>query len=88
MSGLLPKFVKGGLLYGTFTQETPGGTVNGTNTAFTLASTPTANGTVVLTQNGLVLVQGTDYTISGTSITMAAAPLSSQTLYAYYVKAS
>lgn len=88
MSGLLPKFIKGGLLYGTFTQETPGGTVNGTNTAFTLVSTPTASGTVVLTQNGLVLVQGTDYSISGSSLTLTTAPVIGQNLYAYYLKAS
>jgi len=67
-------------------QETPSGTVNGTNTAFTLAFTPTAAASVLLSLDGLILRQGTDYTISGTSITMTAAPTVGQYLWAQYTK--
>lgn len=78
----------GTLSFSTEVQETPSGTVNGSNTAFTLANTPSAAGTVELTLDGIVLIQGggNDYTISGTSITMATAPAAGQTLYAKYRK--
>ena len=69
----------------TWKQEVPGGTINNSNTAFTLASTPTANAAVHLYQDGLILVQGVDYTISGVNITMTTAPNFFQSLYASYV---
>lgn len=52
------------------TRETPSGAVNGTNTAFTLASTPIA-GTEEVFINGLLMEPGAgnDYTISGATIT-------------------
>lgn len=68
----------------TETQETPSGTVNNSNLAFTLAHTPLTNASVKLYQDGLILKQGTDYTISGTGITMTTAPNYGQTLYAVY----
>jgi hypothetical protein len=69
-------------------QEIPSGTVNGTNTTFILSNTPPANSAVVLTMNGLTLVQGSgnDYTISGATITMLSAPATGQKLYAVYSK--
>lgn len=55
------------------TGETPAGTIDGTNTVFTLAHIPiTATMTVYL--NGLFEVFGTDYTVSGKQITFAVAP--------------
>lgn len=60
------------------TGELPSGTINGSNTAFTLANTPTA-GSVRLFYNGQRLRVGAteDYTISGAAITMLFAPKSS-----------
>jgi hypothetical protein len=72
----------GGL--GTPTQETPGGSINGSNTAFTLANTPQSGPAVILTLDGLTQIQGVDYTISGTSITMTTAPALGQMLWATY----
>ncbi len=71
-----------------FVQEVPSGTVNGSNTSFTLANTPGAAASVLCHLDGLVLTQGggNDYTISGATITMATAPATSQTLWCYYVK--
>jgi hypothetical protein len=68
-------------------QETPSGTVNGSNTSFTLVNTPVAS-TLSLVLDGLTLIQGAgkDYTISGTTITMATAPATAQKLYATYSK--
>lgn len=62
------------------TGEVPGGTINGSNTAFTLANTP-ANGfggvsTLELFYGGELLKSGAgnDFTLSGTAITMLFAP--------------
>lgn len=78
----------GGLTISNFVfNETPSGTVNGSNTAFTLANTPTS-GTVRLYIEGWRLVPGAgnDYTISGANITMAVAPLTGERLTADYLK--
>lgn len=68
-------------------QETPSGTVNGSNTSFTLANTPTA-GSVHLWLEGWLLIPGAgnDYTISGSNITMLTAPLTGERLRASYRK--
>lgn len=65
-------------------QEVPAGTINSSNTAFTLAHTPIASANVKLYQDGLFLRQGTDYTISGAAITMTTAPATGQVLDAVY----
>jgi hypothetical protein len=67
------------------TRETPSGTMNGTNTTFTLANTPTT-GSEELYLNGLLQDEGTgnDYTISTSTITMLVAPLSSDKLRVSY----
>jgi hypothetical protein len=65
--------------------ETPTGTINGTNAAFTLANTPQW---LQLYLNGVVLEVGigNDYTISGTAITMLLVPQTGDKLRAYYAK--
>lgn len=67
--------------------EVPSGTINGSNTSFTLANAPTA-GTVRLYLNGLRqrAGAGNDYTISGATITMLAAPLTGEYMEADYRK--
>jgi len=69
------------------TEETPSGSINGSNTAFTLANTPTA-GTLKLYLNGLRLKSGAgnDYTLSTATITMTTAPVSGDVLLADYMK--
>lgn len=68
--------------------EVPSGTVNGSNVTFTLANTPPANATVMLTIDGLTLTQGSgkDYTISSATITLATAPVVGQVIWAVYHK--
>jgi hypothetical protein len=68
------------------TSETPTGTVNGSNTAFSLANTPI--GFVHVYLNGLLLEvgAGNDYTISGANITMLYAPLTGSKLRVSYFK--
>lgn len=55
--------------------EVPSGLINGTNVTFTIANTPLTD-TVDVYLNGQLLVvgAGNDYTISGTTVTMAQAP--------------
>jgi fiber protein len=69
------------------TRETPTGTINGVNTTFTLAATPTA-GTEEVFLNGLLLEPGAgnDYTISGATITMLVVPQTGDRLKVNYRK--
>jgi hypothetical protein len=69
------------------TRETPGGLMNGANTTFTLANTPILN-TESVFLNGLLQEPGAgnDYTISGATITMLAAPQSTDRLRVNYQK--
>jgi hypothetical protein len=69
------------------TRETPGGTVNGSTTAFTLANTPIA-GTEHVYLNGILQEPGAgnDYTISGVTITYLTAPLTGDKLRVSYMK--
>lgn len=68
-------------------KETPSGSVNGSNVTFTLADTP-VSGSEHVYLNGLLQESGSgnDYTISGTTITMAAAPLSGEKIRVSYRK--
>ena len=67
------------------TREVPTGTINGSNTAFTLANTPVA-GSETLYLNGVVQNSGAgnDYTISGAAITYLTAPSTGDILLASY----
>jgi hypothetical protein len=67
--------------------ETPSGTINGSNTNFTLANTPNPAASLQLQLGGIFLTQGVDYTLSGATITFLAAPdasLSGQPFKAFY----
>lgn len=65
--------------------EIPSGTVNGTNPTFTLANTPVA-GTMAVYVDGLRMLAGTDYLISGGTITFqtGAIPMTGDTVLADY----
>lgn len=68
-------------------REAPSGSINGSNTAFTLASTPVA-GTEQVYLNGILQHPGAgnDYTISGASITYLSAPQTNDKLFVTYLK--
>lgn len=65
--------------------EAVAGTVNGVNTAFTVANSPID---IMLYVNGVLQKEGAgnDFTISGANITMLYAPLTGSTLTATYTK--
>ena len=69
------------------TEETPSGSINGSNTSFTIANTPTA-GTVKLYLNGVRQKSGAgnDYTITTITITMTTAPVSGDVMIVDYMK--
>ncbi len=69
------------------TRETPTGTVNGSNTSFTLANTP-LSGTEQVFLNGVLQEPGAgnDYTISTNTLTYLAAPISGDRLRVSYQK--
>lgn len=56
----------------------------GAQTAFTLSQTPFNTGHVQVFQDGILLIYTTDYTISGTTLTMVTAPALGQTLAVIY----
>lgn len=64
--------------------ETPSGTINGSNTAFTLAHTPSPAASLMLFQNGVLNRRMTDYTLSGANITFSVAPTTGDNLRAFY----
>lgn len=57
---------------------------NGSTTNFTLTYTPASNSEVKVFQNGLLMTITTDYTISGTTLTMTTAPVTGQKLQVIY----
>lgn len=63
--------------------EVPAGTLNGTNTDFTLANTPTA-GTARVYLNGLRQAPTTDYSVTGAVITFVVAPQASDVILVDY----
>jgi hypothetical protein len=52
--------------------ETPGGTLDGVNAAFTLSQSPNPAASLLLFRNGLLQKQNGDYTLAGAAVTFAA----------------
>ncbi|MEO5923612.1 MAG: hypothetical protein ABIR70_07275 [Bryobacteraceae bacterium] len=77
----------GGGVGGAFADsETPGGTVNGSNTSFVLAHAPDPASSLTVFRNGLRMSAGVDYTLSTNTITfyVASTPQSGDQLVANY----
>jgi len=56
--------------------ETPAGSIDGSNTAFTITNTPNPASSLLLWLNGVYQTQDVDYTLSGETITFTSAPSS------------
>jgi hypothetical protein len=67
-------------------QEVPGGTVDGSNAAFTIANPPSPASSLHLYRNGVLQKVGFDFSLSGATITFvtAAIPQAGDTLLASY----
>jgi hypothetical protein len=66
--------------------ESPAGAVDGSNTSFTLAGSPSPGASLQLYRNGLLQQQGTDYNLSGNVLTVSAGsiPVTGDTLQCWY----
>jgi hypothetical protein len=66
--------------------ETPSGSVNGTNTTFTLLHAPSPIDSLILFRNGLLMKHGLDYAISGSTVTffLGSIPQTGDVLLASY----
>jgi hypothetical protein len=66
--------------------EVPSGAIDGTNSVFSLASTPANGTTPLIAKNGTVLKPGLDYPLAGNNITflVAAVPQPGDVLLAWY----
>ncbi|CAM6006426.1 unnamed protein product, partial [Sphagnum balticum] len=75
----------GTVIAGTVQNEVPVGAINGTNATFTISHTPSPT-YIQLYRNGLLQALGTDYSLTGTTITFitASIPQSGDTLAAWY----
>lgn len=78
-AGTVPNFASG---------ETPTGTIDSMNVTFFLTHGPNPAGSLQLFLNGQLQTVGTDFTLSGAGgnvITFASAPMTGDTLLAYYM---
>lgn len=66
--------------------EVPSGTVNGSNTAFTITQIPSEDEAIILSVNGLIQQLTTDYSISGNTITFVTAPATASSVRVSYVR--
>lgn len=64
--------------------ETPTGTIDSSNVTFTLANTPNPATSLQITIQGQLQIQGSDYTLSGNTITMTTAPVTGVELKAVF----
>lgn len=80
------KAITAATTYTLVDNEVPAGTVDGTNKTFTLAASPNPSTSLHLFLNGVRQTPTTDYSISGSTITMVAAPGIGSTLLADYRK--
>lgn len=64
--------------------EVPSGTVDGVNKIFTLTHTPATSSNVLIALQGITQNNGTDFTVSGTTVTFAVAPSVGMGVFAYY----
>lgn len=76
----------GGQTFNFADGEIPVGTVNGTNTVFGLQFAPSPASSLNLLRNGVALMAGVDYTLTGSTISFipAAAPQTGDLLQAFY----
>lgn len=67
-------------------QEVPSGTINGSNTAFTFSATPASAAVLQCWVDGILQRPTTDYSFSGTALTMVTAPAAGQDILCKYSK--
>jgi len=75
------------LQQGNYQNETPSGSINGSNQTFTLSATPSPASSLKLYVNGQLMASGgEDYTLSGNTITFNTAPPTGSVIRAWYLR--
>ena len=69
----------------TYLTETPSGTVDGANAAFTLSAAPYSSAQAMIFVDGL-FISPTLYTLSGTALTFTSAPSASSDILVRYLR--
>ena len=64
--------------------EIPTGTINSSNVTFTLAHTPAVSAGVQVVLDGVTQYNGTDFSVTGNTITFVTAPTTGSSIYAFY----
>ena len=67
-------------------EEVPPGTINGTNTVFTLSFTTVNVSTISVYVDGIVCLPTVDYSFSGVTLTLTLAPVLGQKVFVTYIK--
>lgn len=74
----------GSVSYAFAENETPSGSINGSNTSFSLAHIPISDDSVFLFRNGVLQIKGVNYMITGANITATSAPQTGNTYRVWY----
>lgn len=69
-----------------YIQETPSGSINGSNTGFTLTQAPLEEAAVLVFLDGQLQLFGTEISLSGVTLTFTTAPATGQKLLVQYVQ--
>ena len=75
-----------GTNYASVDNESPAGTIDGTNATFTLSGAPSPTNSLLIYRNGTLQTQGIDYTLSGSTVAFAptSTPLPGDILESFY----
>ena len=68
--------------------DSQAGVGNGTTTPITLVNSVSSAQSIIVTLNGIAQVPGTDFTVSGTTLTFTTAPSAAMAILVYYVALS
>lgn len=69
-----------------FVQQTLTGTVNGSNTVFTTSNPPIFTSAILVFINGVYMIPGVHYSVSGNTVTFTNPPQPGQILAAAYIR--
>lgn len=65
-------------------QEIPSGSINSSNTSFTISAAPYSTNSLLIFRNGLYQIPTTEYTLSGTNVVFVTAPTTGAEVMAVY----
>ena len=69
-----------------FKKEIPSGSINGSNTSFSLTYTPANSDSLLVFIDGILQNLTSDYSLSSNIITLVVAPAIGQSIYCFYLE--